>query len=476
MAFVSDPMQQQQQNQQPGQQGNPLANQAPVSTSSAPGAGPGTAPGTSATGAVASNQASPQPFTNLQAYLTANQPQIQQQGQTIANNLTQGYGQIQNDINSGVQTFQDKVAGGYTAPNADVVTQATTNPTKFASDPTNVKNFQAQLNDQYTGPANFESSDPYAALNSKVQKATTNAAQVNTPEGLQSYLMGMENNPTAGDTMLDQVLLQGNQDAYKGVTQAAAPYANLPAQLSSIVPPQNKAVQDAITAAQGASQNAQTQIGKTSTDFGNTLNTNYINGTKVAVDYNTQLNDIAQKMANGNFAGLTPAEQKLSGFNPNEIDTFNKYPSIFKTQAANNPINFSNYFTQGQQAAIPQASDIVTPDQIAEYQALQTLSGNAPQTSFAMPTASTSNTYSLPSDPNQLPMYNNSQALSQILANYAPFYSSMPASSVTPEIKQYMDTLTQLAGAPQLGPQPVTPPSGPPPDPLHPLPGGFGFV
>lgn len=473
MAFVSNPEDEQKNQQGQGGQGNPLAMQAPVPTSSAPGAGPGAAPSSAATGAVASNQASPQPFTNLQAYLTANQPQIQQQGQTIANNLTQGYGQVQNDINAGTQGFKDQVSSGYTAPNQDVINQATSNPTDFVKDQNNVTAFKKQLNDTYAGPQNFEGSDYYANLNKEVQKATTDAGQVNTPEGLQNYLMGYETNPTKGDTVLDQVLLQGNPDAYKGVTQAAAPYAGLSDYLSGLIPQQNQTVQDAQTNAAQTAQNAQDKIGQKSTDFGNELNSKYQQGTQGAIDYNTMLNGISQKIANNNYASLTPQEQALIGYNSADTDLFQKYPTIFPTQAQNHPINFSNYFTQGPQASIPQASDIVTPDQMAEFQALQMLSGNAPQTNFAMPTESTSNSYSLPS---QTPFFNNSQALQSIYDIYNPMYSQTPGGSITPEMKQYMDKLAQILGQPQPNPQPAGP-QPQPIDPQHPIGGGkLGFV
>lgn len=482
MAFVSDPNQQQQGQQPGGTQGNPLAMQAPVSTSSAPGAGPGGAPGGNATGATASNQAPAQPFTNLQAYLTANAPQIQQQGQTIANNLGSQYGQIQNDIQSGVQGFQGQVQSGYAAPNADLVSQATTNPSQFSQNPSNVQSFQNQLNDSYTGPQNFEGSNYYANLNNEIQQATTNANQVNTPQGLQNYLMGTENNPTAGDTTLDQVLLSGSPQAYQQVQQAASPYANLPTQLSGIVPQQDQAVQDAITAAQQASQNAQTQIGNTSSNFANTLNTNYQNAAKGSVDYNNQINDIAQKMADGNYAALTPQEQTLIGYNPAVTSAFQQYATnpVSLTNAQNEPINFGNYFTQGPQATTPQPSDVVTPDQIAEYQALQTLSGNAPQTNFAMPTTSTSNTYGLPSTG---PSFNNEQPLEQILMNLNPVYQpllnagfpGMNANQIK-AMQDYMNSVYSLAGQTQPSPQPVNPPPALPPlqPPVIPPTGGGG--
>ena len=96
MAFVPDPNQINQQAQ------NPLTGQAPIQSSQAPGAGPGTAK--VPTGA-ASNQAAPQPFTNLQSYLSANAPQVEQIANQISGTLTNQYGQVMNDVNTGNTNF-----------------------------------------------------------------------------------------------------------------------------------------------------------------------------------------------------------------------------------------------------------------------------------------------------------------------------------------------------------------------------------
>lgn len=293
MAFVGGTSQQDDPNKQgqPGQGQNPLAQQAPVSTSSAPGAGPGAAPSTSATGAVASNQSTPQPFTNLQAYLTANAPQISGMGDKIAGQINQGYGQVQNDINAGTQGFQSQVSSGYAAPNADVVKQATTNPTQFASDPNNVKAFQAQLNNQYTGPQSFEGSDYYANLNKEVQDSATKANQVNTPSGMQSYLTGIENNPTAGDTTLDQVLLYGNPGALSTIKGAASQAAGLPDYLSSLIPGQNQSVQDATNAANSSRQAAQEGLTGAGKSFSDQLAQEL---SQAQGDYSTYNQDVGQ--------------------------------------------------------------------------------------------------------------------------------------------------------------------------------------
>lgn len=197
----------------------------PVTTSSAPGSS-SMGGAKSPTGSPSNKQAA-QPFTNLNAYLSANAPQIEQQANTIAGNLTNQYGQTKGQIDTGVQDFNQQVSGGYTAPNQDIVNQAAANPTQFVQNPDNISAFQKQLNNKYTGPANFETTTPYQGLNQQVTQQAQNANLLNTPSGIQTYLRSSGRNPTQGENVLDSVLLQGNPEAISTVQNAAAPFNTL---------------------------------------------------------------------------------------------------------------------------------------------------------------------------------------------------------------------------------------------------------
>lgn len=384
MAFVSDPNQQQNQpgQGQPGQQ-NPLANQAPVSTSSAPGAGPGTSVAGNATGATASNQAPAQPFANLQAYLTANAPQIAQEGQNIAGQLTQGYGQVQNDINAGTNTFQSQVSGGYAAPNADLVGQAVANPTQFASDPTNVANFQAQLNDQYTGPQNFEGSSVYSGLAGEANQAAQNANLLNSPSGIQTYFQGLEQNPTPGDTTLDQALLSASPGAIQTVQAAAQPSTQLPAYLQGLVPGQDQSVQGAITAAQQAQTGAQTGLNTASTSFSDALAKEL---SQAQGNYTTYNQDVGQ--LKGTAQDINSQIQAFLAANPN------------LTNAGGNDY-LAPWENLGQATNAPSLQNVATGQDYATDAALSALAGNS-ASGLNLPinqsTANQAGTFALPQD------------------------------------------------------------------------------
>lgn len=452
MAFVSQSSPDQAQD--PNQQGqSPLSQQAPMT--SAPNAGAGKSAVTP------SNSAPTQPFTNLQSYLSANEPQIKEMGNNISGQLSNQYGQTVNDINQANTSFQGQVNSGYTPNQPDVISAFTANPSAVASNPDQAAAFKGMYGDTYKGPANFETTPDYGKLSGEIQQGQSVANQVSS-NGLSSYLTANNPNYTQGMATLDSALLQGNPDVQAQITAAAQPFQNLPGYLTSAVTANDAAVQNAVQQAQAAKAAAQSAGSKVSGDFSNRLNTTYQNDIQKAIDYNNQLNDITGKIGNQNFSALTPDEQKLIGYNPAITDLIAKYPSIFQTQAQNNPINFSNYYTQGDLAKVPQSSDIVSPDDIATYHALQALTGNGPALNFDMPTTSTAASFGTPGQPGVLPQYNNAQALAAIEQAYNPFYQqALGTGALNQDEIGYMNTLNSVAGGAQPGPMPTTPPPAP---------------
>lgn len=463
MAFVSDPNAQD-PTQQQGGQANPLSQQAPIT--SAPPAGAAKAAVTP------SNSAPTQPFTNLQSYLTSNDPYITKEGQTIAGNLTGQYGQIQNDIKTGQDTFGSQVASGYTPMDQATLDAFAANPSSVAANPDQSKSFTGMYGDRYAGPANFETSPIYGDLSGKVSSAVSNAQNLQTPAGIESYFTSQNPNYTQGEAMLDAALLQGNPSVVDTISAAAKPFNDLPGYLTSAVTSADAGVQAANQQAQAAKAAAQAAGGKASTDFATRLNDLYSGTIKKDVDYNNLLNGITAKIGNGDFASLTPQEQSLIGFNPAILPYIQNYPNIFKTQAANNPLNPSLFYTQGSLAPVATPADIVSPDDIATFQALQSLTGGTPMVNFDMPTTSAVGTpeanQALSGQAGALPAYNNVQALNQIIQSYGPMYDQLKANGfqgVSPAdqatIMNYMNGLYQVAGSPQPGSQPTTPPPAP---------------
>ena len=144
MAYVSDPIPQNEQNQfaPTGQTTpNPMSQLPPQAGGSVgQGGSGGTAPGTGTPTQFGSNA------SKLSDYLTANADQVQGMGNQVAGQLGQNFNQVQGDVNAAGQGFQQAVSGGYTPYNADIVNQATSDPTQFVQNADNVTAFQKQLN------------------------------------------------------------------------------------------------------------------------------------------------------------------------------------------------------------------------------------------------------------------------------------------------------------------------------------------
>lgn len=248
MAYVTN---EQDPNQQQAQAGAAVP-----TTSSAPGSGPGT----QTKGGTPQSTPS-QPFQNLQAYLTANQPQVSAQADKISGNLNNQYGSVKNDINAAQGDFENQVQSGYAKPNDQVVNQAASNPTSFANDPNNVKAFQSLYNDTYSGPSNgFETTGTYSDLNAKANKATSDANLVKTVPGLQTYFQGQNPNATKGGNILDATLLSGSPEAYKNVVGAANKFSDLPTYLNAAATTENQNVTNAQQQAAQIAQDTQNKF------------------------------------------------------------------------------------------------------------------------------------------------------------------------------------------------------------------------
>lgn len=472
MAFVT-PIPEEQQNQL-GPSGqttpNPMAMLPPQAGGSSGQAGAGAAG--------APSVGTPTKFgstaSRLGDYLKANKDQVQQMANQVSGQLGSRYSGVQQGVNQAATEFGGQVSAGYTPPDPTLLQEVRDNPAGVAGDAGKVQSFQKQLNNAYSGPTSFEASNPYATAQKSVQEAMQQAQLLGTYPGLSQYLQSnVERNATPGQNTLDTVLLQSSMPAYESVKAAAQPFGGLGDYLKDVTAQQNQGVQQAVQAAQGTRGAAQQALSDATAPLISGMNTGYQQGVQKAQDYNTGLNTIAQKIANQNFNSLTPEERTMIGFNPSLIGLMQEYPNIFPTQAGQNPINWANYFFQGPQATTPGPENTVTPEQLANYRALTTLSGTAPTgLNFALPTEA-GTPFALPG---QGPTYNNMGAASEIAGNYGPMYQQLLntgyAGSNKQKIDDYMQQLYGFMGQEMPAPQPAEPPGYVPPPEAPPPIGG----
>lgn len=435
MAYVPQQIPQDEQNKNPTGTGQTTPQPVPPQGGGSAGSGTNAAPGQATSTQFGSNAA------KLSDYLSANKDQVQQFGQNIAGNLSKNYGDTMGSIDQGLGNFNQQVGQGYAPANSDLVSKAVANPTEFVKTPENVSGFKSLYNDQYTGPANFESSPIYSNLNDQVNKAVENAGLAGSTSGLQSYLnnnnYGTANN-MPGVQALDTALLQRSPEARSTIQAATVPYQNLNSYLSGKATEGNASVANAQKSAADTAQAVQNQFtgqGGVIPNFQNDLQ-----GRVSALSgQQNNLNSLYQNV----YGGGVPTLEQLTqlGVSPEQANQL----------LANSGILSDEYspFTQGGTYATFQGGNpaslenTATADDYAKSQALAQLTGAGP---VLDPTkASGAGTASLP----QLG-YNIQQAMSDVNSTLSTDDKNILQSN--PEIVNYVIALangTSNQNAPQ---------------------------
>jgi hypothetical protein len=284
MAIIS----QQQQDEANGQQ-QPPSGPTQISGTSAgsgtgQGAGTGTGQNTSAApvSGVAQNQApqASQGYTDVASYLDANQQGSQQLGQGVASNLTNQYNTTKGGIDTSAQATTQAANAGYTPYNENLINQVAADPTQAAANQDTLKQYQAQLNNSYTGPSNWAD---LGTQQGNVDIANQEAGLTKTPGGLNVLTSQLEQKLNPGQTsqginQLDTMLLGGSPTAMQTVQSAADPYSTL----NDYINQQNTNITGAINQGQTqAAQSSQNALNSMMGTYGN-LNTQIGNETTAA--------------------------------------------------------------------------------------------------------------------------------------------------------------------------------------------------
>lgn len=330
--------------------------------------------------------------SKLGDYLSANAPQIGQQANQVAGKFNDQYSQLNQGITNAANQFNQQVQGGYTAPNQNIVNQAVSNPSQFTATPENIKAFQAQYNDQYTGPQNIQSFQPYSQIQGDVQNAVQQGNLLQNQEGLASYLQGNSKNPTRASSTLDSLLLSGNPEAQKKIQDAGKQFNNLTGQLETTKNTANQSVQDAQKAAQDAATYAQGQFGNAVTGFNTGLNNKLTQATTGNNSYNSQVDALRSQLQSGNLVGAPGVDPKLINFLQTQIDPwYANNTGINRDQFNYLPALASNINPQQ-----PTLGSVASPEDYAFLQALNQLGGNPVQSPLDVTQASQAGTYTNP--------------------------------------------------------------------------------
>lgn len=354
-----------------GAMGAPGALNQPPTTSAGGTATSASAPGSPQGAASQPNATQAPPVQDLKAYLAANAPQSVQMGQNIANDLNQTAGKVTGDINAAQQDVASQVAAQNTAPNQALIEQAATNPADFVTNDQNVKDFLAQENANYGGPANFESTAAAQPLQTEVANAQQKAPDITKPQGVEQLARSQEVNPTTGMSNLDALLLQESPGALEPINAALPGVRGLSDYLSGAAGTTNDAIRAAI---------AQDQADKAAVQ-----NTFLTGSNAVVPTFQNQLKnelsttkgtatDAATRAKSDLIAGKPTADDlKILGIEPGQM---NEIESVLKSLQGDYGKNFdlSNYATMlGPDNVFANVNATATPKEYAKEAALSKL-------------------------------------------------------------------------------------------------------
>lgn len=359
--------------------------------------------------AAAQNQSG---YTDVGAYLNANQTGSEKMGQDVASNLTKKYNETKQGAAQSANDLINQVNQGYTKENADVVKGAAADPNAYANNQDLLSQFQGQLNDQYTGPSNW---GDYGTQQGKVASAQQYGNLATTPGGMNVYAQELEG-PMAsqGVNQLDSLLLGGNETSAGAIKSAAQPYSTLTDYLDQQNKAAGTAIQGGQTAAQDASQhalNAFTGDNGTLTNLNSTINQNTAKTLADATAGNAKLK---ADLASGNMdaadlkaAGITgdqwaQLKKAMTRANTGEMMVGHNFGATSATQA----IDPTQALQQQDPNSLINAGTVATPEQYQQMASIQALlGGKNPQGNAINPAlASLAGTY----NPNQLNQFDYS--------------------------------------------------------------------
>lgn len=349
---------------QPGQQ----QGQAPIAAGGA-GIGGATKQAASAPGV----NVPAQPSAQLSSYLAANQPQTT----AFAGNIANTVGQQTQAAGAAIQPAVNVYSGQqYTVPtDAAVNSQVATAPSALTPDQT--QTFQTELAAGANAPnsANtFESTPAYQGIASNIQNAVEQANLWNSGNNvanLSTALTPFEGgNQTSGDTTLDALLLSGTPGAYKQITDAVAPAANLPGQLTAGTTAADQALQTAIAQDQATTAAATAAPQTYASNLNTYLQTGVNNATTGGAATNARI--LQDLTAN------TPTQADLTALGISAADWATLSNEMAGAASAGVPISLAAYLSQTTPGGVTPAN-LASSTQYSDVAALQNiLGGNAP--------------------------------------------------------------------------------------------------
>ncbi len=169
----------------------------------------------------------PQSFATLQSYLKVNKPQ----GEALAGQVADKYGQVGTDAKTGIEnaasTVSNNVKGQDVGYDPNVLKSAFDKPADFVKDQGNVDTFNKFKNASYNGPATAEGTDEFAKANADAASAEDYSKLGDTESGRKQLVSNVQQSQAPGITALNQALVSTNPNASAKLTAAKGNFAGL---------------------------------------------------------------------------------------------------------------------------------------------------------------------------------------------------------------------------------------------------------
>lgn len=204
-------------------------------------------------------------YTNIGAYLNANQDQAGQLAGRVAGNVVNQAEQAQGQLQGVKDNFRQQADQNTVRYDDDLVKGAVQDPTKFTQDKSNVERFTKLRTAAYRGPQGLQDVQGFGDARQSVQNAERAVEDTKTEGGRFSLLQNQFKTPdySRGQQRLDQVFLQNAPNARNEFQNVQGRFAGLRGMLdqktndaSSYAAARQAETQEAAQKTQGALQGA----------------------------------------------------------------------------------------------------------------------------------------------------------------------------------------------------------------------------
>jgi len=331
-------------------------------------------------------------FVGIKQYLDANKNQSQQLANNLGGYVNELGDNARKDLTTQTGNYNKAVDDNTVNLNNDLVEKTKYDKAATANNAQNLADFQKMRDANYAGPTSFETSDYYQPAQQSLTKAQTAADNTQTEQGQRNLINTYQQDKTgrigsAGTTNFDQMLLQsgGGKETLGQAREAQKDLGGLFANASTAAA--EKAKQAAATT-QNTRDTIQNVFGQGGTYGQGTIEKLAQERAQSQIN---QSNERAGALANLMKSGgpISEADLKDLGISQKDYEGLVSQMQAVKNanmansggqgfDTAGNPwqdLSAANFYSRSSPAAQISAQTAVSPEEIAQYQALNQLMG-----------------------------------------------------------------------------------------------------